>query len=106
MMTQKNYHGWQKKRRNGGSVAGGLEMKPFSGTTFDVYMFVKIRRSSWMKNKRGESHGVKRRTQASHGKGPDDFWLKTAIFLVSVFLLLFSMKFGTELENYQYDTFK
>ena len=35
------------------------------------------------------------------------FGLKTAaIFPVSVFLLLFSMKFGTELENYQYDSFK
>ena len=44
--------------------------------------------------------------QASYGKGPDYFWLKTAIFPVSVFLLLFSMKFGTELENYQYDSFK
>ena len=44
--------------------------------------------------------------RASYGKGPDYFWLKTAIFPVSVFLLLFSMKFGTELENYQYDSFK
>ena len=37
---------------------------------------------------------------------PDYFWLKTAIFPVSVFLLLFYMKFGTELENYPYDSFK
>ena len=44
--------------------------------------------------------------QASYGKGPDYFWLKIAIFPASVFLLLFSMKFGTELENYQYDSFK
>ena len=44
--------------------------------------------------------------QASYGKSPDYFRLKTAIFPVSVFLLLFSMKFGTELENYQYDSFK
>ena len=35
-------------------------MKPFSGTAFDVCLFVKIRRSSWMENRRGESHGVKR----------------------------------------------
>ena len=34
----------------------------------------------------------------SYGKGPEYFCLKTAIFPVSVFLLLFSMKFGTELE--------
>ena len=45
-------------------------------------------------------------SQASYGKGPDNFWLKTAIFSVSVFLLHFSMKFGTELENYQYESFK
>ena len=32
-------------------------------------------------------------------QGPDYFLLKTAIFPISVFLLLFSMKFGTELEN-------
>ena len=32
--------------------------------------------------------------------------LKTAIFPVSVFLLLSSMKFGTGLENYQCDSFK
>ena len=44
--------------------------------------------------------------QASYGKGPDYFRLKTAVFPVSVFLLLFSMKFGIELENYQYDSFK
>ena len=43
---------------------------------------------------------------AFYGKGPDYFLLKTAVFPVSVFLLLFSMKFGTELENYQYDSFK
>ena len=42
----------------------------------------------------------------SHGKGSDYFWLKTGIFPVSVFLLLFSMKFGTEFENCQYDSFK
>ena len=45
-------------------------------------------------------------TQVSYGKGPDYFRLKTAVFPVSVFLLLFSMKFGTELENYQYDSLK
>ena len=44
--------------------------------------------------------------QASYGKGPDYFRFKTAIFPVSVFLLLFIMKFGSELENYQYDSFK
>ena len=40
------------------------------------------------------------------GKGPDYFRLKTVIFPVSVFLLLFSMNIGTELENYWYDSFK
>ena len=45
-------------------------------------------------------------TQASYGKGPDYFLLKTAIFSISVFLSLFSMKLGTELENDQYDRFK
>ena len=45
-------------------------------------------------------------TQASYGKGPDYFRLKTVIFPISVFILLFSMKFVTELENYQYDHFK
>ena len=45
-------------------------------------------------------------TQAFYGEGPDYFWLKTAISPVSVFLLLFSMKFATELENYQYDSFE
>ena len=49
---------------------------------------------------------LKRLYPTSHGRGPDYFWLKTAIFPVSVFLLLSSMKFGTELENYQYDNFK
>ena len=44
--------------------------------------------------------------QVSYGKGPDYFRLKTEVFPVSVFLLLISMKFGTELENYQYDSFK
>ena len=44
--------------------------------------------------------------QVSHGEGSDYFWMKTAIFPVSVSLLLFSMKFGTELKNYQYDSFK
>ena len=44
--------------------------------------------------------------QASYGKGPDYFRLKTAILPVSVFLLLFSMKFCTEFENYQYESFK
>ena len=43
-------------------------------------------------------------TQASYGKGPDYFLLKTAIFPISVFLLLFSMKFHAELENYQHDS--
>ena len=44
----------------------------------------------------------------SYGKGPDYFPLKTVFFPVSVFLLLFGMKFGIELENYhdQYDSFK
>ena len=42
----------------------------------------------------------------SYGKGPDYFRLKTAIFPVLVFALPFSMKFGTELENYQYDSFE
>ena len=37
-------------------------------------------------------------TQASCGKGPDYLLLKTAIFPTSVFLILFSMKFHTELE--------
>ena len=37
---------------------------------------------------------------------PDYFQLKTEIFHVSMFPLLFSMKFDTELENYQYDSFK
>ena len=41
-------------------------------------------------------------SQASYGKGPDYVWLKTNTFPVSVFL---SMKFGSELENYQYDSF-
>ena len=45
-------------------------------------------------------------TQASYGKGPDCFLLKTAIFPISVFLLLFSMKFHTELENDQHDSFQ
>ena len=45
-------------------------------------------------------------TQVSYGKGPDYFRLKTAILPTSMFLLLISMKFGTELENYQYDSFK
>ena len=45
-------------------------------------------------------------SQVSYGKGPDNYLLKTAIFPVSVFLLIFSMKFGNELENYQYDSFK
>ena len=45
-------------------------------------------------------------SQESYGKGPDYFQLKTAICPVSMFLLLFSMKFGTELDNYQYDSFK
>ena len=45
-------------------------------------------------------------TQASYGKGPDNVLLKTAIFPMSVFLLLFSMKFHTELENYQHDSFQ
>ena len=44
-------------------------------------------------------------SQASYGKGLDYFWLKTVVLPVSVFLLLFSMKFGTELENYKYDSF-
>ena len=43
-------------------------------------------------------------TQASYGK--DYFLLKTAIFPISVFLLLFSMKFHTDLENYQHDSFQ
>ena len=34
------------------------------------------------------------------------FGSKTAIFPVSLFLLLFSRKFSTDLENYQYDSFK
>ena len=38
-------------------------------------------------------------SQASYDKDPDYFLLKTAIFSISVFLLLSSMKFGTELEN-------
>ena len=42
----------------------------------------------------------------SYGKGPDYFRLTTAIVPVSVFLLLFSMKFGAELKNYQYDSFQ
>ena len=41
-----------------------------------------------------------------HGKGPDCFLLKTAIFPISVFLLLSSMKFHTELENDQHDSFQ
>ena len=45
-------------------------------------------------------------SQASYGKGPDYFWLKTAIFPVSLFLLLFSMKFGIQLGKYEYDSFK
>ena len=45
-------------------------------------------------------------TQASYGKGPDYFLLKTAIFRISVFPLLFSMEFGTELNNDQYGSFK
>ena len=44
--------------------------------------------------------------QTSYGEGPHYFRLKTAIFPVSVFLLLFGKKFGIELENYQYDSFK
>ena len=45
--------------------------------------------------------------QASYRKGPDYVLLKKkAIFHISVFLLLFSMKFGTELENDQYDSFE
>ena len=59
----------------------------------------------WMLSRIATSRRV-RNAQASYGKGPDYFWLKTAIFPVSVFLLLFRMKFGTELENYQYDSFK
>ena len=42
-------------------------------------------------------------TRASYGKGPDYFQLKTAILPISMFLLLISMKFGTELENYEYE---
>ena len=45
-------------------------------------------------------------TQSSYGKGPGYFLFKTAIFPISVFLLLFRMKFSTELENDQYDIFK
>ena len=41
-----------------------------------------------------------------YGKGPDYFLLKTAIFPILVFLLLFSMKFHTELENDQHDIFQ
>ena len=44
--------------------------------------------------------------QASYGKGPDYFLLKTEIFSISVFLLLFSMKFHSELENDQPDSFQ
>ena len=44
--------------------------------------------------------------KASYGKGPYYFLLKTAIFPTSMFLLLFSMKFGTKLENDQFDSFK
>ena len=41
----------------------------FAGTTFDVYMFVKTRRSSCMQNRRGTRNGVKRRTRKSlYGK--------------------------------------
>ena len=47
-----------------------------------------------------------RTAQASYDKGPDYFLLKTEIFPISVFLLLFSMKFHTELENDQPDSFQ
>ena len=43
--------------------------------------------------------------QESYGKGPDYFLLKTAIFPISVFLSPFSMKFHTELEDDQHDSF-
>ena len=39
-------------------------------------------------------------------RGPDNVLLKKAILLISVFLSHFSMKFGTELESDQYDSFK
>ena len=45
-------------------------------------------------------------SQAAYGKGPDYFLVKTEVFPTSVFLLLFNMKFGTELENDQYDSFR
>ena len=48
---------------------------------------------------------VKCRPQACYGKGPDYFLLKTVTFPISVFLLLFSMKFHPELENNQHDSF-
>ena len=38
-------------------------------------------------------------------KGSRLLSVENSDFYVSVFLLLFSMKFGTELENYQYDSF-
>ena len=41
--------------------------------------------------------------QASYGKGPD---YSLAIFPISVSLLHFSMKFGNELEDNQYDNLK
>ena len=47
-----------------------------------------------------------KQAQASYGKGPGYFRLKTAVFPVSMFLLLFRMQFGTEVENYQYDSSK
>ena len=50
--------------------------------------------------------GLEFDAQASYGKGPDYFLLKIAIFPISVFLLLFSMKSHTELENDKNDSFQ
>ena len=43
-------------------------------------------------------------TQASNGNGKNYHLMKTAIFPVWVFPLSFSMTFGPELENDQYDS--
>ena len=45
-------------------------------------------------------------SQASYGKGPTYSLLKTAISPISLFVLLFIMKFCTDLDNDQYDIFK
>ena len=63
----------------------------WNGTTFDVYTFAKIRRPSSMQNRRGKSHGVKRRTRKSLHGSPIQEGNSTQIYVSEWLVCITSM---------------